>query len=480
MDPPVATLSPQSAGPSLAASVAGRQPVMATATRLPPISSLLASLDRGYEPSAHPRLIARNDDGGDKSTSSSSTIKFNAPWPPRQKSTTHAKQIAHPEHSAPPAPEAKRSPRQSERSSPPVAASATATKERRPSLDQTNQRRLPPISTTNLSDRQITTSIRDVAADDRHRHRSPLSAGSSGFESSFAGVDRPRMHLVSPTGGPLHPLPSGLVGFESTWASSSRTQDQDGTSRPRGNSASGTTASPLDEETTRRSSHIAWTTAHRDTRRASAPWLEQPVNTRKRSQDEVEMARSNNRPRTSLPGPDLYRTTYDSSFERQHIGSLARASFSTDAGSSSVTSSPMTNRGEGSRRGSAVDQMGSPDLLQSLVAVATSERHEMGAIHATHAHAHLSPELAGLRISSTEGWRGPAVPLPLQRRPSETSSSGPAYSWSASGPSSASAQSFSGQVPAASEDNLGELTVESGRYVCPHCLKSSAPPQNPP
>ncbi|KAM0791508.1 hypothetical protein ACM66B_005960 [Microbotryomycetes sp. NB124-2] len=475
MEPPVATLNPQAAVPSpstmAAATVAASPRTTAAAPnllpRLPPISSLLASIDRRHEPA---RPATRED--------VRRAITFSQPWATTQQPATSA--VSTYVLTAPRSPQSTAAAAaggpSSRRSSIPLSSHSQANTD----TNKTDQRRLPPITTSNLHERPYASSMRS-SPDDVHDHRSATAAEVS--SSADSKQQRPRStHLVSPTGGPLHPLPSGLVGSFSP-SFSHRPLDFPSPGRPRSNSVSGATAAaPVYEAAS--VFHGGAYTATSNERRASASWADQSSSSvRKRSQDETDSAaRIYNRPRMSLPGPDHYRHAYMAEQQdRYNIGGITRASFSTDAGSS-VTSSPLTNQGPASRRGSTVESIGSPDSLQSLAAVAAAERNEMAAggsspqlSSSVRASAHLSPELAGLRISSSDAWRAGSQSSSQQQLHRSSASAASGHTWS--GPSSATAQSFAA-TPSTADESMTDLTMESGRYVCPHCPKRFARPSS--
>ncbi|KAK4046538.1 hypothetical protein OIV83_005990 [Microbotryomycetes sp. JL201] len=459
MEPPVATLSPQAATRAMAAPAAAS--AASNLPRLPPISSLLASIERRHEQQAGPARPANREDVRQ-------AIDFAQPWATCHAPATAARAtytLTAPR--SPPLSAAAAVPRRSSLHPPsPPSRLMSPDAQHSPHTAKNDMRRLAPISTTNLLERPYASSVRS-SPDDMHDRRSP--------------DERPRprsMQLVSPTGGPLHPLPSGLVGGFSPSLSQRPLDSRSPGGRPRSNSVSGATAAG----TIYGPSPVAPGPWHSpsDERRASASWIDQ--STRKRTQDDADSAlRIHTRPRTSLPGSEHYRHAYIPDMERFGASSIGRASFSTDAGSS-VTSSPQTNQGP-SRRGSTVESMGSPDSLQSLAAVAAAERSELAAAASSpqlggpaRATAHLSPELAGLRISSsdnrrsgihqeTQHQRGPAVPATAN------------HTWS--GPSSANAQSFAAPaVATTTQDSMADVTMESGRYVCPHCPKRFARPSS--
>lgn len=315
------------------------------------------------------------------------------------------------------------------------------------------------------------------------------------------------MQLVFLTGGPLHPLPSGLVGFPplALPPAIERTIHSTTTSyRPRSNSASahpyagpfygaGRGAERADSINGERRTSIGWTP--HDSSRA-----------RKRAPEPSDAADRYLRPRTaSLSSSDEARSSPAWAAEDRDLLGVAGVA----ARPSSSLSSPIEREEHrrGSIDGGAETRRSSGDSGRSL-ATSRLDRDDASPRMASRPSAeqyrptqNLAPDLAALRLTAAEAWRGlkAPAPLPAGRRPSipqpPTAQPAAGYptpfaAWSGGAAPSpaASAAAASAQAVAAAafapqaavEEAAGDSQAEAGRYICPHCREYSrsvfAPP----
>lgn len=337
---------------------------------------------------------------------------------------------------------------------------------------------LAPISTSDIHQQHHTSSVR--------LSPEPQPAGMHHHQARRL----PSMQLVSPTGGPLHPLPSGLVGFPPLASPQSLDRISHPPSpafRPRSNSV--TThpyAGPyFSAGRNERSNSI------NGERRTSVGWhSHETSNTRKRRQEASEPTTDRySRPRTaSLSSTEESRPVSAWAAGPDRLGLPGRG-----GGSGSTHSSPVESQGpyRGSFDSLGGARRGSGDSGRSVVERSDTSPRMRG--HPTAEYhrpaSQLAPDLASLHITRAEAWRNIAAPAPFPGSRAPSSIHAPAATpvaaaslphprtpWP-SGAAALASAAAAAQAHAAQPsgvDDAGESAAEAGRYKCPHCSESAS------